>query len=398
MTTDSPYYFDFWTPDLKVTSKKLRSREIDRLQFAYLELSKLTYLPFMYGYGWTAILHSKIYAKVVFDLEKVMSKEIVTPHDIADIISTVKSLSSSYVNPDVSNSKYLQHKVDEYIKLSHAKTAQMRKIKNEILSDLTDFQKKKEDIQKDRELCDYLRVFMNEISQSYMVAELIVSDKFELKTANDSVIVQSAKSLLSLVPMVGPALHLIANVIDSAVKKAVQNAIKECAEKAVESFYDKEISELTEFVCISYLYSHKAEIKAKIQSEISFKQKLGDKYNPFSWICNDVKDLEGKVKSDLSAYQVHQYLVDQYQEPAEVMAYKDAWSVNEQIGSGKFLILPSEDSKDKYTYPLSKEQKIIKMFMIVAESNKASIEIPGEKPLDDNDQRGYLCGASCVIF
>ena len=62
--TDSCYYKDFWRDDLKINIKtKIKSRDNDRLQKAYKELSRLIFLPFLYGYEWSVTIKTQSMAR-----------------------------------------------------------------------------------------------------------------------------------------------------------------------------------------------------------------------------------------------------------------------------------------------------------------------------------------------
>ena len=108
---NSCYYQDFWRDDLKINIKtKIKSRDNDRLQKAYRELSKLIFLPFLYGYEWSVIIKTPIYGKILFDLIKVSEGAIPTPSDIKDIVKAMMEVSDSFHNPDTNDSPYLRSK------------------------------------------------------------------------------------------------------------------------------------------------------------------------------------------------------------------------------------------------------------------------------------------------
>ena len=91
------------------------------LQRAYCELAKRTYLPFLYGISITCVLNSQMYPIVSNHLSKVMHKKIDSPSDLSEIVEAVYSLSDKLMNSEVSNSRYIQSKVDQYILLSQGK-------------------------------------------------------------------------------------------------------------------------------------------------------------------------------------------------------------------------------------------------------------------------------------
>lgn len=135
----SSYYKDFWTDELDITEKDLRASDKDRLQLVYLELAKLVFLPFLYGYGWTSVLGTPVHDKISFDLKLVSEKKIFTSSDISDIVDAVIQMSNSFTNPEISDSRYMQSRIDEYVKLSQAKSDVMIARKEQVFRELTSF-------------------------------------------------------------------------------------------------------------------------------------------------------------------------------------------------------------------------------------------------------------------
>ena len=78
---------------------------------------------------------------------------------------------------------------------------------NKVLATLISFKKKKQKIESDVEMSEYLRVFMNTVTSSYRIAELIHSGKFAM--VDDRVVVKTAKRLLCLVPIIGKVHQII---------------------------------------------------------------------------------------------------------------------------------------------------------------------------------------------
>ena len=140
--TSSCYYQDFWSEDLKINIKtNIKSRDNDRLQKAYIELSRLVFLPFLYGYEWSVSIKTPIYAKIVFDLIKVSEGAIPTPSDIKEVIKAIIEISDSFHNPDTTDSSYLRDRIDEFVKLYNARTDVMKLKRKEVLSTFTSFKK-----------------------------------------------------------------------------------------------------------------------------------------------------------------------------------------------------------------------------------------------------------------
>ena len=58
---DTWYFRDFWFDIEKIELKDIRPKDMDRLQMVYLELAKMIYLPFLFGYGWTVVMKTETY-------------------------------------------------------------------------------------------------------------------------------------------------------------------------------------------------------------------------------------------------------------------------------------------------------------------------------------------------
>ena len=125
--SNSSYYWDFWRDDLEISVKEnIGFRDSERLQMAYLELAKLVFLPFLYGYTWNVTFQTPIYNKIVFDLIKVSKGAIPTPSDIREIVQCIIEIGTKFPNPETLNSPYLRSRVDEYVSLYDAKTKAMK--------------------------------------------------------------------------------------------------------------------------------------------------------------------------------------------------------------------------------------------------------------------------------
>ena len=193
LETNSCYYQDFWRDDLKISIKEnIRSRDNEKLQLTYMELSKMIFLPFLYGYEWSVTMKTPIYGKIMFDLIKVSEGAIPTPSDIKEIVKAMMEISDSFHNPDTNDSPYLRRKIDEFIKLYHARTDIMKNKRKEVLSTFTSFKKKQQKIDSDPDLSMYLQVFMNTVTSSYRIAEMMNSGKFE-EAEEESIVVNSLK-------------------------------------------------------------------------------------------------------------------------------------------------------------------------------------------------------------
>ena len=232
-------------------------------------------------------------------------------------------------------------------------------------------------------MSEYLRVFMNTVTSSYRISELIHSGKFKLETQKDSVAVSSFKNLLNLVPVIGKTLNVIANQVDSQVKGMVQGKIKSNASNTVESFYNKEIEQLTEYVAITHLYQNGIKVKQKIQVEYEEKRTKKEEYSPYSWVESKLNEATKAISTDLNVYKAHQFLMGKYKEPAEILAYKDGWFMVEAIGNGEFI-----EQIGTRRLTILRNQKIEKMMDILAEAKETSTDEMQEKEFDT--ARGYL--------
>ena len=200
----SNYYQDFWSNDLIVHSREsVGSNANRRLQRAYIELSKLIFLPFLYGFDWTVIFKVPIFNKISFDLIKVSEGAIPTPSDIGQIVRAIIKFSGSFHSPDTSDSIYLRQKVDEYVKLSDAKTRPLAIKRGQVIETFTSFQKKEKKVHSDPDLNLYLTVFMNTVTGSYRVAEMMNSGKFETEKREKGFGMHTFKHFLDLVPVIG---------------------------------------------------------------------------------------------------------------------------------------------------------------------------------------------------
>jgi len=100
--TKSSYFSDFWTDDLEISILPMKEEEKEKLQIVYLELSKLIFLPFLYGYGWSYVIKSFIHKNIMFDLKKIEEKAIPSLNDTADVIKIINDVSNEFVSHEIS--------------------------------------------------------------------------------------------------------------------------------------------------------------------------------------------------------------------------------------------------------------------------------------------------------
>ena len=387
------YYSDFWNENIQVTYDQnilSDTGKLIKLKEAYLELCKLMYLPFIYGYDFSCVsLSGMERRKIFFDLLKVRYKYFDTPSDVATIVEAVIALSDEIVDHGITDSPYLQRKVDEYVSLYDAVSDDEVKSKEDALTALKSFEQKKTIVTRDNDLNQYLSVFMDTVTSSYRIAELIDSGQFELKQRGNSVIVSSAIDLLSLVPMAGPGLRTMANLINDEVKKRVQEQVNESAKITINSFYHSEIEQSTELVCVNMLTMNTELIKNRIEM-IKPEHRSQDNSDILSnWVENKLQEVKDFIRSDFASYRPHDFLRDKYKEPAQQIAYRDAWCMTEIIGEGYFRVDPESQSNTNIL-----DEKIEKMQTRLDEI----INETDEQWADERSQRGYICGSSCRLF
>ena len=140
----SNYCKDFWRDDLMIyTTDTVNSHNTRRVQKAYIELSKLIFLPFLYGYDWTVLFKISIYNKIRFDLIKVSEGAIPTPSNIEQIVKAIIKFNGAFNNPDPTDSVYLKSKVNENVELSDAKIRTLVNKRNQALETFTSFLSKR---------------------------------------------------------------------------------------------------------------------------------------------------------------------------------------------------------------------------------------------------------------
>ena len=100
---------------------------------------------------------------------------------------------------------------------------------------------------------------------------------------------------------------------------------------------------------------------------------------------NQFKDF---IKSDIQYYMVNDYLSSQYSEPAQIIAYEDAYQITEAISSGKFL------GKDGQI--MSRKAKSDKMLNMLKANlfNKKKENFEGKT----NHKKSSCCTDKCVLF
>ena len=331
MNNLTPFYRDFWNNDIEVyyeynPEDRSHDNKISELRLAYLELSKLIYLPFIYGYDFNCITQCTYERdRIIWDLNKVRFGYFKTPNDIRRVLKAMIHLSDHISDPLISDSKYLQLQADEYVKLFDATTDEEIEARHNVLVSLQSFKQKKNQVNRDPDLNAYLRVFMNTVTSSYRIAELIGnytslsitneflnlihidSGQFQLATRGDSVIINSAIDLLSLVPTVGPTLKSFATQINEEAKSRVQDQINEATKRTVQSFYHREIEQSVELVCVNMLAGSTELIKNRIQA-LKSAQRSESIDTLSDWVASRLEEVQDDIRTDFASYRPHDFL------------------------------------------------------------------------------------------
>ena len=100
---------------------------------------------------------------------------------------------------------------------------------------------------------------------------------------------------------------------------------------------------------------------------------------------NDLKDY---IKSDIQDYMVSDYLYSKYSDPAQIIAYEDAYQIVEAISKGEFIeeneqAMLRKDKREKMFTML--KEKLSKKHKIIFEANETNV----------NDR---TCPKLCVLF
>lgn len=362
-----------------------KNSDIYFLQRAYAELAKNVFLPFLYGFNLSSVINCDIYAKAREHLKKVMQRRIDVPSDIAEIIEAVFALASTLNNSDSSDSQYLQKKVTQYLLFSQSRTEAMIIKKEEILSDLTGFKRKKDYVTRDPEMYDYLTVFMNVVTSAYRTSEAINKGIFQMAESDTPAIIDSGKACLELVPLVGGFLKQVADKAHSEISKTLDKRMKEKAKKTVNSFYHKEMEEVAEYVGVSFLYKYKDYFRTLVLNE---KKKMGkDSYTPYT---SKVTGLINKiVKDDAKKWAGIENPEKAYKTPAAILGFRDGNElVNTLIAEGELI---SNEAKVKFT----KEEKVEKCISFVKNISEINRNVNKDTLMNDSPNCYVLMKDSC---
>ena len=135
----------------------------------------------------------------------------------------------------------------------------------------------------------------------------IDSGQFQLATRGDSVIINSAIDLLSLVPTVGPTLKSVATQINEEAKSRVQDQINEATKRTVQSFYHREIEQSVELVCVNMLAGSTELIKNRIQA-LKSAQRSESIDTLSDWVASRLEEVQDDIRTDFASYRPHDFL------------------------------------------------------------------------------------------
>lgn len=198
-----------------------------------------------------------------------MSQEVPSHSDICDIVSAVHAISKNNISIDfsVSNSPYLHSKIDRYIVLFQAVTPEMIEAKKKAFDELADFKTMKEYVVKDRDMSEYLTTFINRITSSYRIGELINSGSVAIQFQSGQKLFETVQQGIEMIPFFGKIGSNFAAILAGAVKEEIENGIRESAKNTVDSFYHKQIEEITERLGVKFLFKNEQLFKSMILEE-----------------------------------------------------------------------------------------------------------------------------------
>lgn len=330
--------------DYKFTDNDLRF-----LQHTYCELSKFIFLPYLYGYHYSGVFNWALFYQIRDYLQKVMNKEVPSHSDICDIVSAVHAIykNNIWVDFSVSNSPFLHSKIDRYIVLFQAVTPKMIEAKEKAFNELADFKTMKEYVIKDRDMSEYLSSFVSRITSSYRIAEVINSGKMTLQFQTGEKIFSTIQQGLEIIPFFGKIGSALTQMLASATKDAIEASYRDNAKNTVNSFYHKQIEEISEQLGVKFLYRHEQFFKSMILEEE--QKKVSTLFWTFqalskgtfkSYLTIITEQIYKTVANTFSTTDTDIYEFD-VQTTAQELGFKDAdRMVIELIGPGSLIYLP----------------------------------------------------------
>ena len=98
--------------------------------------------------------------------------------------------------------------------------------------------------------------------------------------------------------------------------------------------------------------------------------------------------LRDYITSDIKDYMVSDYLASEYEEPAQILAYEDAYQIVEAISNGEFL---EEDEQI-----MLREDKSKKMLEMLKQKLLKGKKIYFER--EEDQVASTICSRQCVLF
>jgi len=221
-------------------------------------------------------------------------------------------------------------------------------------------------IEQNEDLLCYLRVFLSIITSSFKFSEQIQIGKFKLKTEDNKITVESFKTLLNLMCIFDKNLNILADCDANEINKEMNRLANE---NLAESFNYSEIESIAEFVCVSYVHENEDIIKERIYNEDGRKGSRSSHYNPFAWLTTKLDYVKKAINlltfdSNVSTT-VQKYLLAEYSNPAQTLAYKDAWTMIGIIANGTLI-----EKVNGVRQTISRDKKIDKMINILERTER----------------------------
>ena len=227
---------------------------------------------------------------------------------------------------DASHSVYIPKKVDEYILLS--KTT-FDRIKN-FEEDLSDYKMKIDQVFADPEMHKYLITFIDVITNTYRLSEMICKDIYQYTNVSSNQLSNHLSTVVGLVPMIGELAWPPVDLSFEAYQSIKIEQIKEIASNIVNTFYDKEIEEIAEYVCVSFLYENRDHFKQLVFNEKNSRE--NEAYKSYSEIITDKILKFAKVDQGITMP------CETYSTPEASLAYRDATQlINHKMATGIML-------------------------------------------------------------
>ena len=182
----------------------------------------------------------------------------------------------------------------------------------------------------DHEMYEFLKTFINVVTSTYRTSESIEKDIFEYTAIDGGDLSAALSTVVSMIPMAGELASTLVDMTYERYKSIRKEQIQERASNIVNSFYHKEIEEIAEYVCVTFLYENRNYFKQLVLNE-----------------KNNREDKSYKSYSDLITEKIMKFArktagietpSDMYKTPETNLAYRDAIQlINHKMATGKVL-------------------------------------------------------------